>query len=476
MLKKILTLCLIMCLLLGVTGTALAADITAHLEKYADYTMDELTGEWKVTSNESRLAWQLLRRCATSYTDSFVFVELELSGNVKTGRITPVLQITYVDAEEILPSCVSFVINGVRYDYTVSAVKTTVGYEHAEIIRIPMDENGLAMLREMAAAERVYVKLGGGKANCEVTLRTREKYASPVQQVHGLAQVGLTAMLNELDTLDFASYALYDLNAADWKRAGGFESEYQAVVLQGEDAEFPLTLDEDFEMLSSGNSGRSVTKLQERLMDLGYLYMTVASGSYYEATATAVRAAQTWYGMLPTGNADAAFVEKLFSDDQSPALPTFDADPAQDAAAVSQDTEAVLGSAYMVEGKGQFCLNRRWFASSVSSLSESAIYAQRSVTSSDNCFLIADGAFTNLSTAEMSLFSDLTATAVYNGEYRYECQIVCEANGGERFDTVLLPLASARLVIYAEIPATLAGEPFQLEVQLGDYLLTYSFN
>jgi len=81
-----------------------------------------------------------------------------------------------------------------------------------------------------------------------------------------------------------------------------------------------------------------------------------------------------------------------------------------------------------------------------------------------------------VSTAEMSLFSDLTATAVYNGEYRYECQIVCESNGGERFDTVLLPLASARLVIYAEIPATLAGEPFQLEVQLGDYLLTYSFN
>ena len=50
----------------------------------------------------------------------------------------------------------------------------------------------------------------------------------------------------------------------------------------------------------------------------------------------------------------------------------------------------------------------------------------------------------------------LDASVIYNGQYAYEAELVCECSDSTALDTRLLPLAQARLMVYAEIPAALA--------------------
>ena len=52
----------------------------------------------------------------------------------------------------------------------------------------------------------------------------------------------------------------------------------------------------------------------------------------------------------------------------------------------------------------------------------------------------------------------MEANMVYNGKYAYEAELAVETSGGTELDTHLLPMAQARLLAYAEIPAALAAD------------------
>ena len=67
-----------------------------------------------------------------------------------------------------------------------------------------------------------------------------------------------------------------------------------------------------FETLQSGDTGDMVKALQDRLAELGYL--AAASGTYDEATAEAVTAVQTNYGLPETGIADDETQEVIFGE------------------------------------------------------------------------------------------------------------------------------------------------------------------
>ena len=68
-----------------------------------------------------------------------------------------------------------------------------------------------------------------------------------------------------------------------------------------------------FYKLSSGAAGSAVSKLQKRLIDLGYLASGKASGSFDKATVTAVKAFQKALGVSQTGTATASFQIFLYS-------------------------------------------------------------------------------------------------------------------------------------------------------------------
>lgn len=69
----------------------------------------------------------------------------------------------------------------------------------------------------------------------------------------------------------------------------------------------------DFELLEIASRGEGVERLQQKLIDLGYLEGT-ADGRYGEMTANAVKAAQADFGLEQTGRADVEFQKRLFSE------------------------------------------------------------------------------------------------------------------------------------------------------------------
>ena len=471
--KRLLSVLLI-CVML--VGSALAdSGAKVDLERLGIYSAlahDETTGEWSVLSNQASMALQVVERNAVNYTDSFLILWLELGGSLATGRLSPILHLLYVDTEEIHPASVSILVGRERYDFLVSAQDETVGREHAEHIRILMDKDSLSMLRAISRDGVAQVRLGGGAGRVNVTLQVMESYKTPLQKAHGLSVEGIFPMLEELDAMGYEGYDLVDLSRTHWAAQGMEKTKYQAVPLLDELPQLPVDIDNDLQMIASGASGRDTTRIQQRLMELGYLNMTSATGTYAESTAAAVRAAQRYYGQLETGSADAALLVKLFSDDQSPVRPEKETSEPMTSMSAQGTVSARLDEAYELSGSGILRLDRSWCAPAVSTVSDTGVSAVRTVDNRDHTFLIADGRFISLAPRSANLYTSLQVKALFDG-YEYECYAVCQADGGSRFDTSVLPLDDVRVVFYAEIPSSLAGKPFELAVSGGGAELIY---
>ena len=72
-------------------------------------------------------------------------------------------------------------------------------------------------------------------------------------------------------------------------------------------------LAEEGKIWMKGDAGETVTKIQSRLMELGYLDQD-PTGIFDEETEKALTRFQNWNGLLATGMADARTLEVLFSE------------------------------------------------------------------------------------------------------------------------------------------------------------------
>ena len=69
--------------------------------------------------------------------------------------------------------------------------------------------------------------------------------------------------------------------------------------------------------LQKGDEGDEVLKLQNRLKELGYLFVN-ATGTFAEGTEQSVKDFQLLNGMTVTGIADPETLQKIYSDDAKP--------------------------------------------------------------------------------------------------------------------------------------------------------------
>ena len=124
-------------------------------------------------------------------------------------------------------------------------------------------------------------------------------------------------------------------------------------------------------------------------------------------------------------------------------------------------------------GAAQLRLDRWWFAGGVSA--SNAPESVQSVYNADNTLIAVDGMIRNISAEELKLFTGLKARVIYGAGAAYDATVVCECGEGTALDVTMLPMAQARLVVYAEVPRWLAQEDgaWSLELTCGGETLEY---
>lgn len=428
----------------------------SRFERYA--SLEEEGAVWSVMSNEAAAALARMSAEIAPYSGYACF-GLELTGDRDVGVVVPVLAVYYAGSQTLNGEVVSVAADGVRYDMIVYREEIELGRNKAEKLTAPLDAEGLDMIRAMLTAENVVVQLVGAQT-FTMEPETKKTYATAREELSARSMDALESMLNEFDAL--GSYELWDVNEDWWTRTHGMEPTFCATLLPDEEAsesdeeELPVQLKAPMYALSRGSQGANVRALQKLLIEEGYM-QGQADGGYGEGTVRAVRAAQQWMGLTPTGMADETLVRRLsgnvvlYGNEETVA---------------SQETVEM----YTAEGLCELTVSRFWFADAV----ESAGGDRRTVSDRDNTLIVYEGTVKNLSQDDLDFYWRLSAVVRY-GEYEYPCALVCERNEGATLSSTLTPLGEARLLAYAEIPETIAGVgDWTLEIRAGESF--FSFN
>ncbi len=452
MTKKLISLLFAFALLFS-AACAETMDLAARpadlkpLERYAAW--QEADGMWRVYSNETAAA---LSQMSAEAGGSVAYFYLELSGERATGLIQPELVFCYAGTRALNADAVSLVIDQTRYDFRTSHETAALGRMTIEVMRVPLTAEGLGALRLLTGAQKVIVRLIGD-GSYAFTPELRDTYASTRAQIEGSSLKGFSAMLSELDALGVEDYALWDLNAARWQRLYGFEPQMETCALGRESADAEISLKNDFEILCHEDNGQNVRLLQELLMKAGYMQGR-ADGSFGDGTDRAVRAARRYIGMMECGIADRALIDALSGNAPAPA---------------EVPVEAALTP---IGGVCEARVNRCWFADAFTSEKGDV----RAAGNADNTLFIAEGRVLNIVGEELTFYRQLSAT-LRCGDVSYPCVLVCETDAGARFDTFLLPLGEARMVVFAEIPARIAGTgDWTLSLSAGGETIDYTIS
>lgn len=411
-----------------------AARIADHelLERYPSYALDAQSGKWSVRANAGDALIARFWEDGGPYADSLCVFVLEAEGNVNTGVMTPVLRLYYRLGQKALNvSAVSLLADGVRYDFAASSQTVRNGRANAEVVSVPLTQEGFAAVRSLSAAQTASVRLVGEKEMYTTALDVAG--AGARKQIESASLTGLESAAVLLDVAGFDAYALWDLSAAAWEKEYGFAPAFESGEVSFAIGENETT--DAFGMVALDDRTKAAAAAQQALIDAGFMSGTPKT-QFDDVASAAARRAQHFYGLIETGCVDAKLLSVL--------------------AGVSKVQEETAVAASNLADMAEIALNRYWFAGAVSA--HKAPDVLRSVANTSNVLLAADGSIRNLSLEELRLFMHMEAQVVYNDNYAYEAVILCERDQGAALDTALVPLAHARLIVYAEVPAYLAQD------------------
>lgn len=422
-----------------------------RLECYTGYTQEGETWQSHGVLADAALYYMEQRAGDLAYQGASLFF-LELSGSESLGLIVPRLEMYYVGNTLTEATAVSIGFDGQRYDLDVAREETTIGGRRAEKLTAYLNADGLDMLRALQSADEATVRLHGKQVY--TTTLTRAESTQVKRRLESASLSASEDMLAELNALHMDEYGLWTLSENAYKQQYGDFYPMTASALDGEVEGFRL---DALGQMTRGDSGESVRALQSLLIEKGFL-LGAPDNAYGEATAVAVRRAQTYYGLRPTGSCDVALLSCLRG--ESLAVPL-----------------ATEGDTAVSEGAQGACTAtlRRYYLASAASASAQPLTIARAVTNADNTLVIAEGEIVNRSTEEVNLYWQMTGTLKI-GECAYKAEALCESNEGESLDSALLPLAGGRLLVVAEIPksACLETGEWTLTLTMGEQTWEYA--
>lgn len=430
------------------------------------------TGAWSYLPDRAQAA---LDAVANDYVRGYtgagtLMFNVSLEGNALSNTCMPVLNMYLIGSAEIGAQAASMLVNGVRYDFEVTSEVIDIEGYRAELMRAPLNADGIAMLRALNGAEEYGVMLHGLKKSYSAAIKLDGDYDTAREKLQAASADCCLQALDVCDALG-AGAGAQDM-IGEWERANAMTCAYATVELAAQPT-VELGLDENFALLSTGDSSEDVRSLQQLLCDSGYMFVNPTS-RYNQHTRSAVLRAQKALGFVPTGSADAALIAALESGVDADDL--VESEPDADVASVEAgDTEAEAGVLYEIADVARVSIDAYRFAGSVKP-SAGAAEAALTVSDRDNTLLLFEGELTSLAAAEVDVSWDYTAVATLDGRYSYECTMYVEQDAGAKFGSTLLPLGGGRLIVAAEIPAAAAqhaGE-WTLTLTFGDAVLTYT--
>lgn len=403
------------------------------VERLAHYPSFAQEGErWSIHSVQADALLDRFWTASGKMQMAMSVFHLALEGNVGTGVWTPVLRVYYHDENRAINArAISLLADGVRYDMAVTAKPVTRNRQTLEMITAPLTREAVQALSALTEAQSISIRLFG-----DFTYSTDLNAASRTEKgmVEAASLEGLAAGFALLEEAGASAYDLWDLSAKAWKSEHGFRPAFmrsEVVSVLGE-----TKIYDAFGMVELGDGGAAARDAQNILINSGFLSGKAAANFTQNASDAAARA-QRYLGLIETGCVDAQLVQAL-------------AEGRKTVASVQPELLALGETAGVT-------LERYWFARSVSAASNAQ--SQYTVHNTDNVFLAADGCIRNLSARQLHLFMQVQAQVIYNGTHAFEAELVAEVSEGTALDTLLLPLAQARLIVYAEIPAYLAADP-----------------
>lgn len=418
---------------------------TAKYERYPSAQTDAASGKWTLHGVRADALLDRFWAYDAANGDEVCAFHLEVEGSEHTGVWTPVLRLYYANGKALNATAVSILVDGVRYDLAAHSEEVEGG--RAQRVSAPLTKDAEALVRAMQGAEEFSVRLIGDHS---FTVKLDRSASGTRRRLEAASLETLDEDWSLLKDVGIDEYGLWDLSADAWKSEYGY-----APALFVSDVETTLRgvkTQDDFGMVERGDQTQAVRAAQEILMESGFLSGTVSS-SFTKNAVAAARRAQEYLGLIVTGCVDAQLEQALKAGASEEDAPT---------------TEMIaLGDV------AEVALERYWFADGVSA--SNAPTSARTVSNGDNCYLVADGWIRNISAEALQMFMQMQAKLVCNETYVYEAALACECSGGTELDTQLLPLAKTRLLVYAEIPASLAQEDvrFSLVLSAGDAALEF---
>ncbi|MBE5782330.1 MAG: peptidoglycan-binding protein [Clostridiales bacterium] len=400
------------------------------LQRYPSYQEND-KGRWAVRSNGADALLERFWDEGSDYSQSFLVFTVEAEGDSKTGIWQPVLRVYYAyPSKPLNATAISILADGIRYDLAAQSSIVENGKEKAEMISAPLTLEAVEMIAAVQNAGKVSMRLLGD-STYTTTFDAQSTTARKRLEAASLVALGDAAAL--LDQAGLENYGLWDRSNAAWKVNYGF-----APLCMKSRVELALDgseIDDEFGMIMKDQRSDASLKAQQALVSAGFL--SGEPGKTFGTVAiAAVRRAQKYLGLVETGCADASLMRALTETKREATEENIEYSILEDAAGIQ--------------------LNRYWFAQGVSA--PYGADTARTSGNGDHLLLAADGWIINLSQEELRLFMHLDARVIYEDGYAFDATVVCERDGRSGLDISLLPMAKAPLLIYAEIPAHLAGE------------------
>lgn len=434
---------------LALFGNALAApvfcpgQVPQTMTRYESFARDE-RGDWTV---HDQYAAQLLRRVANgdarNYLQSgYVLLYPSLRGNDSLGLVEPVLNVLLARNAPIGADSLSIAVGGCIYDFVATPESASLGNVRCERFALPLDAEGLALLDALAQGEySVAIYSDARQVRVDVAQSNSGGRAALEEQSRS-ALASFCALYRELG---LENYPLWDLNEAHWA-----EQRPRASIRPRAAGR------EDFALDSFGCvdvSDRDSVAALQRILEDAQFYADKVDGKIGAQTREAIRAAQQFYGLLPTGQADSTLLDALAGN-----LSAQTGETVLPAITVAGDaTDAALGQAYRWAGLAEIQLNRMWIAPQAQTTDSEAEGAQSAIMpeNTSNALLIVDGWMTNESQQPISLPRDCAIEFIFPSGHAFRGVLRCEQMQGAAWGTELLPRERARIVGCAEIPASL---------------------